>query len=140
LNSLPKAFAIEALVLLVISLLPQRKLLPANVDVQIHFTYFVVNPYVVCFAMASFLCLYAAGYSLLALNLRAAAWHFRITTFAIPLFWTSFYLWSRLMGEQPANQLQLLSALTFVLASFVVLLSPIIFPGMIGAALLTHSR
>ena len=139
-TSLPKAFAIEALILIFFSLLPKGKFLPADVDLQIHSTYFVVNPYVVCFAMASFLCLCAAGYSVLAVNMRAVAWHFGITTFAIALFWTSFYVWSRLMGEQPASQLKLLSALTFALSSLIVLLSPIIFLGMIGVALLMHNR
>ena len=139
-NLLPKAFAIEALVLLLLSLLPKGKLLPANVDLQIHLTYFVVNSYVVCLLMASFLCLYAAGYSVLAVNLRAVAWHFGLTTVGVALFWTSFYLWSGMAREQASSQPQLLSALTFVLASLILLLSPIIFLGMIGATLLTHNR
>ena len=116
-TSLPKAFAIEALILLVFSLLPKGKFLPADVDLQIHFTYFVVNPYVVCFAMASFLCLCAAGYSVLARQHASGSLAFRNHHVCHRPVLDIF------CGEQ-TGQLQLLSAVVLMVACLIVLLSP----------------
>jgi hypothetical protein len=105
-----KAFATEAVVLLVGAGWARSSHLVSSSDVLIHATYFVLPPAMVCLGMALLLFLFAAVYSTVSLKFRFAGWHFWWTTTAILGFWASFIFWEWL-SQRGAAGLQGNSAL-----------------------------
>lgn len=136
--ALPRAFAIEAVVLLLFGLLFRGKLLRAGLDLQIHNTYFVVAPTIACLGMSALLGVFAATYSLVLANRKATAWHFWITTVGVILFWISFLCWGRFAAQQQPSQYLITAALTFAVATLMVMISPVMFLANVGMALLRH--
>jgi hypothetical protein len=126
-----RAFAFEAVVLLVFALWFRRRLLPGGVDLYVHGTFFVLSSTSVCFLLATFLCLFAAAYSVFPINTRATVWHFWLTTIALAVFWVSFCFWAYISREgtvvSRGSSLELAIASIFVVSILVLLISPALF-------------
>jgi len=92
-------FAVSTVVLLLFAFL-SRLIGPSGVFVDFHFLRrgYGFSPDSVCVFMASFLCVFAAIYSVFVfpLNQKAALWHFWLTAIGILLFWVVFYSFSAL--------------------------------------------
>jgi len=88
-------FAIAALVLLVLRELGRTFLtVPSGFAISIRGTGYVFPPESVAIVVATFLCFFAAIYSLslLPFNVKAGLWHFWITSVGLAFFWICFYL------------------------------------------------
>lgn len=89
-------FAFSATVLLVFSFL--SRLLPsqAGISIRLRNVGYVFPPSTAFLVMGSFLCFFAAIYSLwpLHMNNKAATWHYWVTITAIVAFWACFYLFA----------------------------------------------
>jgi heme/copper-type cytochrome/quinol oxidase subunit 1 len=96
-------------------------------DRQIHDTYFVISPAPVSLAMAFFLAVCSAAYYFIPMNPRAIGLHFWVTSVALTLFCTSFYLWGYL-GLRSAHPTATLSfGLAFIASALIVRVSPAVF-------------
>ncbi|MGA8431963.1 MAG: hypothetical protein WB729_19220 [Candidatus Sulfotelmatobacter sp.] len=129
--TLTRSFAIEAMILLVLSFFGGR-FLTSGLDIQLHDTYFVLSPKSACLAMAAILCLSAAAYSIFPINPRGASWHFWLTTVGITAFWTCFYFAGRMVSQGAAagsmnSSAKIATLSTLALSAFVITLSVVIF-------------
>jgi hypothetical protein len=89
-------FAISAAVLLVLSFLSRLPGSRAGVSTTLHSVGYVFSPSTVFLVMASFLCFFAAVYSVwpLPMNQKAGIWHYWTTAVAIAAFWVCFFLFA----------------------------------------------
>ncbi len=89
-------FAVSAAVLLVCSFLCRLLQIQTGVSIVVHKVGYVFPPSTIFLVMASFLCFFAATYSLwpVPLGNKAAAWHYWITATAIAAFWFCFYFFA----------------------------------------------
>ena len=138
-----KAFATEAVVLLVGAGWARSSHLISSSDVQIHDTYFVLRPAMVCLGMALLLFLFAAVYSAVSLKFQFAGCHFWWTTTAILGFWASFIFWewfSQHGAAGPPGTSALLAMVLFVFSTFAFLASPLMFVINLGLAFTQRRR
>jgi hypothetical protein len=89
-------FAASAALLLVFSFLQRLSASLAGVSIHLHKVVYVFSPGTLCIVMASFLCFFAAVYSIwpLLINAKAATWHYWTTAAGIAIFWVCFYLFA----------------------------------------------
>jgi heme/copper-type cytochrome/quinol oxidase subunit 1 len=137
--TLTRLFAIEAMALLLLSLLSGR-FLTSGLDLQLHATYFVLSPKSVSLVMAAILCMSAAVSSIFPINPRGANWHFWLTTIGIIAFWVSFYLIGRTVSQgngvaSLGSSAGIATMLALTLSIFVVVISAVIFAVSFGVAL-----
>ncbi len=90
---IPEMFAIGAIVLLVFALFSRFIGPPVSISVQWRGTGYLFPPASVGIAFATFLCLFAAVYSIwmVPMSEKWAMWHFWLTSVGIGMFWLSFY-------------------------------------------------
>jgi hypothetical protein len=117
-------FAITAAVLLASSFLSRFLHIQTDVSIVVHEAGYVFPPSTVFLVMASFLCFFAATYSLwpLPLNNKAAAWHYWITTAAIAAFWLCFYFFAFKAPRESGLGLYQTAALLGQFVSVIVIL------------------
>lgn len=138
-----KAFGTEALALFVAAAWARSSSLLANSDIQIHDTYFVLRPAIVCLGMALLLFLFAVVYSTVSLKFCFAKWHFWWTTAAVSGFWCSFILFGWLSHRGavgPQEFRTILTMVLFVLSAVAFLASPLMFVVNVGLAFTQRHR
>jgi hypothetical protein len=123
-------FAVSAALLLVFSFLSRLFASQASVSIHLHKVAYAFSPSTLYIVMASFLCFFAAVYSIwpLSMNVKAATWHYWTTVAGIAVFWGCFYLFVVYFspGSRPST---LLTAVLLAQAGAVtlVLLAQMIF-------------